>query len=149
MTEVLSPASGTIRPLAEVPDPVFAAEMVGPGLAVDPTPQVQTAIAPIAGRIAKLHPHAYAIAGDGLAVLVHLGIDTVQLAGAGFELLVDEGAEVVAGQELVRWDPAGIAAGGRSAMVMVCLLDQPAAAVPADRAGDAVSVGETLLTWTA
>ena len=95
MTDVLSPATGTIRPLAEAPDPVFAAEMVGPGLAVDPAREPQTAVAPISGTIAKLHPHAFAIAGDGIAVLVHLGIDTVQLGG--------EGSPVTVGETLLTW----------------------------------------------
>ena len=147
MTDVLSPAPGTIRPLAEVPDPVFAAEMVGPGLAVDPAREPQTAVAPISGTIAKLHPHAFAIAGDGIAVLVHLGIDTVQLGGEGFEVLATEGAHVDAGAAVVRWDPAAVEAGDRSPIVMVCVLDQPAGAVPTDRAGSPVTVGETLLTW--
>ncbi|AKT52524.1 PTS sugar transporter subunit IIA [Arsenicicoccus sp. oral taxon 190] len=147
--QVLSPAAGTIRPLSEVPDPVFAAEMVGPGLAVEPTRAEQTAIAPVAGTIAKLHPHAFAIAGDGVAVLVHLGIDTVQLGGEGFTLLAQEGAEVAAGQELVRWDPAAIEAGGRAPVVMVCVLDQPAGSVSADRAGTDVAVGDLLFEWPA
>lgn len=154
MTDVLSPATGTIRPLAEVPDPVFAAEMVGPGLAVDPAREPQTAVAPISGTIAKLHPHAFAIAGDGtgagdgIAVLVHLGIDTVQLGGEGFEVLATEGAHVDAGAAVVRWDPTTVEAGDRSPIVMVCVLDQPAGAVPTDRAGSPVAVGETLLTWS-
>lgn len=154
MTDVLSPAAGTIRPLSEVPDPVFAAEMVGPGLAVDPTREPQTAVAPIAGTIAKLHPHAFAIAGDGdgdggIAVLVHLGIDTVQLGGEGFEVVATEGTHVEAGDVVVRWDPATVEAGDRSPIVMVCVLDQPAGAVPADRAGEQVAVGQRLLTWPA
>ena len=147
MTDVLSPATGTIRPLAEAPDPVFAAEMVGPGLAVDPAREPQTAVAPISGTIAKLHPHAFAIAGDGIAVLVHLGIDTVQLGGEGFEVLATEGAHVDAGAAVVRWDPTTVEAGDRSPIVMGCVLDQPAGAVPTDRAGSPVAVGETLLTW--
>jgi len=57
---VLAPVAGTVRAMAEVPDPVFAAEVVGPGLAIDPSRTgVVTAIAPVAGKVVKLHPHAY------------------------------------------------------------------------------------------
>lgn len=147
MTDLLSPARGTVHALADVPDPVFAAEMVGPGLAVDPAREEQTAVAPVAGTVAKLHPHAYAISGDGLAVLVHLGIDTVRLGGEGFTLLVAEGDRVEAGTPMVRWDPAAVEAGGRSPYVMVCVLDQPAGAVAADAAGREVEIGRVLCTW--
>lgn len=147
MTAVLSPAAGTVHPLADVPDPVFSAEMVGPGLAVDPDRTPQVAVAPVAGSIVKLMPHAYAIAGDGVNVLVHLGIDTVQLDGAGFELLAAQGDQVSAGQPLVRWDPAAVEAGGRSPYVMVCALDEEPGAVPAEAAGSPIAVGDVLFTW--
>jgi PTS system glucose-specific IIA component len=85
---VLSPVSGTSHEVSDVPDPVFASGMVGPGLAIEPDRSVQTAVSPIAGRLAKLHPHAFlVVSASGPAVLVHLGIDTVHLHGAGFDML--------------------------------------------------------------
>ena len=88
-------------------------------------------VAPCAGVVVKLHPHAYVLlapsadAGPngGRGVHVHLGIDTVQLGGEGFTLLVDEGDTVTAGQELVAWSPTAVAAGGRSPLVPVVALD--------------------------
>lgn len=147
MTSVLSPAAGVVHALADVPDPVFAAEMVGPGLAVDPTREAQQAIAPVAGEIVKLLPHAFAIMGEGVNVLVHLGIDTVQLGADGFELLAAQGDQVTAGQPLVRWDPAAVEASGRSPYVMVCALDEEAGAVAADSAGSTVAIGDELFAW--
>ncbi|KGM10429.1 PTS sugar transporter subunit IIA, partial [Cellulomonas carbonis] len=96
---VLAPLAGVVRALGEVPDPVFSAELVGPGLAVDPARDgVVAAVAPIAGTVVKLHPHAFVVAGDdGRGALVHLGLDTVQLGGEGFTLHVAEGATVAAG----------------------------------------------------
>jgi tRNA A-37 threonylcarbamoyl transferase component Bud32/membrane-associated phospholipid phosphatase len=89
---VLAPVPGRALPLAEVPDPVFAGEMVGPGTAIDPPRGPVEALAPVDGRILKLHPHAYVVVAEaGRAVLVHLGIDTVQLHGEGFSLLAAEG----------------------------------------------------------
>ena len=90
MTAILSPCSGRVIALDEVPDPVFAGRIVGPGVAIDPDRSAATVVAPISGRLVKLHPHAFVIAGADVAVLVHLGIDTVQLGGAGFTLHATE-----------------------------------------------------------
>jgi sugar PTS system EIIA component len=132
--------------MRDVPDPVFAESIVGPGLAIDPDPELgERVVAPCAGVVVKLHPHAFvllappaeepvpdAAAGGapatatpaaGRGVLVHLGIDTVQLKGEGFTLLVAEGDTVTAGQELVVWSPGEVSGGGRSPLVPVVALD--------------------------
>ena len=89
VTDVLAPVAGLVRPLADVPDPVFAAEMVGAGVAIEPAGGASDAVSPVAGTVLKLHPHAFVVlTPEGTGVLVHLGIDTVRLDGAGFELLV-------------------------------------------------------------
>ncbi|MEV0200260.1 PTS glucose transporter subunit IIA [Nonomuraea sp. NPDC050691] len=147
MTTVLAPVEGAAVELAAVPDPVFSAGMVGPGAAIDPLREPGKAVAPIAGKIMKLHPHAYVIVGDdGRGVLVHLGIDTVQLKGEGFELLAAEGDRVSAGQPVVAWDPAAIEAGGRSPVCPVVALDAEAAAVSGVAPGS-VRAGEELFRW--
>jgi PTS system N-acetylglucosamine-specific IIA component len=133
--------------LAAVPDPVFSAGMVGPGTAIDPLRGPGKAVAPIAGKIMKLHPHAYVIVGDdGRGVLVHLGIDTVQLKGQGFQLLAAEGDRVSAGQPVVAWDPSAIEAGGRSPVCPVVALDAPSESVTGVAEG-AVRVGDLLFRW--
>lgn len=150
MSDVLAPVAGLVRPLAEVPDPVFAAEMVGAGVAIEPTGGVAEAGSPVAGTLLKLHPHAFVVlTPEGTGVLVHLGVDTVRLAGAGFELLVQEKAMVQAGQPVTRWNPADVAARGLSPMVMVCVLDTAAGAVTSERTGESVAAGEVLFTWPA
>jgi PTS system N-acetylglucosamine-specific IIA component len=80
-------------------------------------------------------------------VLVHLGIDTVQLAGAGFDLLVSEGATVDAGVGVVAWDPAAVAAGGRSAVCPVVALDADASALSGVRESGDLAAGDPLFTW--
>lgn len=147
--KVGSPVAGRATPMAEVPDPVFAAAMVGTGLAVDPDRAPGTAVSPIAGRIIKLHPHAFVVvAEDGRGVLVHLGIDTVRLRGEGFELLAKQGDIVEAGAPVVRWNPAAVEAGGRSPTCPVVALDAAADAIsdaePADRR---LAAGDHLFTW--
>lgn len=108
MTTVTSPLAGRAIGLAEVPDPVFSGAMVGPGTAIDPVREPSEAVSPVDGIVVSLHPHAFVVVDDqGHGVLTHLGIDTVQLNGEGFELLVNKGDTVTRGQAVVRWDPAG------------------------------------------
>src|SRR6478735_8956903 len=140
---VLAPVAGQVLGLSEVSDPVFSAELVGPGLALDPQrgPAAEV-ISPIAGTILKLHPHAFVVQHeDGRAVLVHLGIDTVELGGSGFTL-------VTAGQVVITWEPAVVAAGGRSPVCPVVGLEAPSDSVTRlAQPGDTVAAGEPLLSW--
>jgi PTS system N-acetylglucosamine-specific IIA component len=146
--QVLAPLPGRVLPLSEVPDPVFAGAMVGPGAAVDPPRGPVQAVAPVDGRIAKLHPHAFVVVtSSGRGVLVHLGIDTVQLEGEGFRLLAAEGDEVTAGTPLVEWDAAVVEAGGRSPVSPVIALDAPPEAIGETVTGGQVEAGAELFRW--
>jgi sugar PTS system EIIA component len=146
--QVLAPVPGRVVALSEVPDPVFAGAMVGPGVAVDPPRGWVQAVAPVDGRIVKLHPHAFVVVtASGRGVLVHLGIDTVQLQGEGFRLLAAEGEEVVAGTPLVEWDTAAVQAGGRSPVSPVIALDAQPEAIGATVTTGQVDTGATLFTW--
>jgi PTS system glucose-specific IIA component len=145
--QILSPVAGRAMPLAEVPDPVFAGLMVGPGVGVDPVRTAGVAVAPISGVIVKLHPHAYVITGETKSVLVHLGIDTVQLKGEGFTVHATEGASVTAGDAIVSWDPAAVEAGGKSPAVPVVALEGAADQLSGlVEAGD-VAAGDVLFVW--
>lgn len=144
---IVSPLTGTAIGLAEVPDPVFAGSMVGPGAAVDPARTPQIAVAPIAGRLVKLKPHAFVVQSeDGRGVLVHLGIDTVNLEGRGFELIAAEGDELRAGQPIVTWNPAEVQALGMSPVSPVIALDAEPAEIQRI-AGGAVTAGDELFHW--
>src|SRR6266699_5709600 len=107
--DVLAPLDGAVVDLEAVPDEVFAQKMVGDGVAIDPSGQV--ALAPVAGTLVKLFPggHAFGIAtGGGVELIVHLGLDTVELKGEGFENIAIEGQVVQAGMPIVRFDRAVI-----------------------------------------
>ena len=145
--QILSPVAGRAMPITEVPDPVFAGLMVGPGVGIDPAREPGTAVAPISGTIAKLHPHAFVIASDSGSVLVHLGIDTVQLKGEGFTLHAAEGATVSAGDPVVSWDPAAVEAGGKSPAVPVVALEGAADALQNVVESGQVSAGDVLFVW--
>jgi glucose-specific phosphotransferase system IIA component len=149
LLDVLAPVPGRAVPMADVPDPVFAASLVGPGVAVDPARARQRALAPVGGRIAKLHPHAYVVTTpEGRGVLVHLGIDTVQLKGEGFTLLAVEGEDVEVGAPVVEWDPAAVEAGGRSPVCPVVALGaSPDALETVAVLGGELAAGAGLFRW--
>lgn len=151
-TVVVSPIAGTLVPLQDVPDATFAKGLVGPGLAIDPPRERVDAVAPVAGTIAKLWPHAYAIrTPSGAGVLVHLGLDTVQLKGEGFTAYASEGDEVEVGQRILGYDVTAVEAAGRNPVVPVVVLDRKAADVALREleAGADVRSLELLLTVSA
>ncbi|MEE6296355.1 PTS sugar transporter subunit IIA [Georgenia wangjunii] len=147
---VLAPVAGTAVAMTDVPDPVFAGSIVGPGIAIDPerTGQVDV-VAPVSGTIVKFHPHAFIIlTEDGKGVLVHLGLDTVQLEGKGFTLHAAEKDVVEAGQVLVSWNPAEIEEGGRSPVSPVVGLEAAADALDLRvEPGSTVAAGDVLFAW--
>ncbi|WP_280298628.1 PTS sugar transporter subunit IIA [Nocardia neocaledoniensis] len=143
---VLAPLAGKVVALSDVPDPVFAGQIVGSGVAIDPdrTRGALTVIAPIAGKILKLHPHAFVVFGGGAGVLVHLGIDTVKLQGEGFELLAAEGDEVAAGTPIVTFDPTAIESTGYSPVCPIVVMDSPKDSITSDTTGTTVEPGAPL-----
>ena len=154
-TEVVAPLAGTVVAMADVPDPVFADEMIGPGLAILPDePSADEAVrivvvAPCAGRMASVYPHAVVIAVDAdRSVLVHLGVDTEDLASACFDVAVEEGEEVVEGQPLLGWSPECVRIRERSVLCpVVALQAEPDEVRLLVAPGDRVTEGQALLEW--
>ncbi|MGW4393414.1 PTS sugar transporter subunit IIA [Streptomyces sp. NPDC004685] len=148
MTSVTSPLAGRAIGLTAVPDPVFSGAMVGPGTAIDPVREPSAAVAPVDGIVVSLHPHAYVVVdGQGHGVLTHLGIDTVQLNGEGFELLVNKGDTVQRGQEMVRWDPAAVEAAGKSPICPIVALEATAESLSQVIEDGDVKSGDALFSW--
>ncbi|GAB3549355.1 PTS system N-acetylglucosamine-specific IIA component [Actinopolyspora lacussalsi] len=145
--QVLSPVTGLVAPISEVPDPVFSQSMVGSGVAVKPSGGESQAVAPVEGILATLHPHAFVISiDDDKAVLVHLGIDTVKLEGAGFTLHVAKGERVTAGSPVVTWNPTEVEQQGYSSVCPVVALQTGQDAL-SDMADDVrVNHGDPLFT---
>ncbi|GAA2374687.1 PTS glucose transporter subunit IIA [Streptomyces cuspidosporus] len=149
MTTVTSPFAGRVIGLAAVPDPVFSGAMVGPGTAVDPVLEPSVAVAPIDGVVVSLHPHAFVVVdGEGHGVLTHLGIDTVQLGGVGFEVLINKGDTVRRGDAVVRWDPAAVVTAGKSPVCPVVALEATAESLVDVSADVEVKSGDLLFSWT-
>ena len=106
---ILAPLDGTAVELEAVPDEVFAQKMAGDGVAINPIGGI--AVAPIAGDLLKLFPggHAFGIVTDnGIELIVHIGLDTVELKGEGFENIATEGQKVQVGTPIVRFDRATV-----------------------------------------
>jgi phosphocarrier protein FPr/phosphocarrier protein len=118
--KLLAPFDGWCTPLEEVPDPVFAGRMLGDGLAIDPTSGAL--IAPCDGEVITLPDSGHAVSvrsPQGIDVLIHVGIDTVQLGGRGFEARVKPGSKVSAGDVLIRFDMDIVARGAKSLMTPI------------------------------
>ena len=99
--------------------------MVGYGAAIDPPRRVVDAVAPVSGRIMKLFPHAYIVmTPENVGVLVHLGLDTVQLNGHGFTTHAKEGDTVTAGQVVTTFDVPSVEAAGLNPIVPVVIMDE-------------------------
>ncbi|OKL49349.1 PTS sugar transporter subunit IIA [Boudabousia marimammalium] len=143
-----APLSGKVVALEDVPDPVFSGEIVGPGVAIipDATEDV-TVVSPVAGKIIKIHPHAFVILTDEkVGALVHLGLDTVELDGEGFQVHRENKAEVTVGEEMVTWNPVEIEKGGRNPIVPVIAMEtkkEQLSVVP--EIGSVVKAGDPLL----
>lgn len=160
--QVVAPMAGTVVDLADVPDPVYSGAVVGPGLAIlpdEPTvpagsgltaPTRVVVVAPCPGRLAGVYPHALMVQADhDRSVLVHLGLDTSQLEGEGFDVAASDGDRVERGQPVLAWSPADVRGGGRSTLCpLVALQAQPEDVVLLVEAGDAVAEGQPVLLWS-
>ncbi len=106
IAEITAPLEGRAVPLSEVPDPIFAAEKLGPGIAIEPTGN--TVVAPADGTVLLVQKSGHAVAlrlDNGIEMLIHVGLDTVQLNGEGFEVHVERKQHVRAGDKLITFDP--------------------------------------------
>ena len=103
--EIYAPLTGEYINIENIPDPVFAQKMMGEGFGINPTEG--EVVSPIEGKVDNVFPTKHAIglkADNGLEILVHIGLDTVQLDGQGFEILVSSGDTVQVGDPLLKFD---------------------------------------------
>jgi phosphocarrier protein FPr len=132
---LLAPFTGPMVPLADVPDPVFADGMFGDGIGIDPLEGVL--LAPCDGVITHLARTHHAVTlrtSQGAEILVHIGIDTVELAGKGFTPKVEQGASVRAGQVLIEFDADYVAQHAPSLVSVIAVANSDAFEV-IERAG--------------
>lgn len=144
-----SPLQGVVHPLSDVPDQIFAQELLGPGLAIFPTVESDaTVAAPIGGLIRTLHPHAFVLqVCEYAALLVHLGVDTFRDEQA-FEPLTEEGLYVPPLSPITRWNIRHTIESGLAPWVTVTVMSSKDRAVEVDllaEVGKQISAGQDLL----
>ena len=170
--EIAAPAAGQVVPLAEVPDPTFAQGILGQGVAVEPAEGRITApadgtvdmmfdtghavslttkdgVAPADGRIDMMFDTGHAVSmttADGAEVLIHVGIDTVQLKGQHYKACCKNGDTVKKGDTLIEFDPAAIQAAGYQTVTPVIVCNADSFAEVKTAAAGAVKAGDALLT---
>jgi len=143
---LLAPLAGWSTPLDEAPDEVFAARLLGDGLAIDPTGA--TLHAPCDGEIVLLPASRHAVTlrtGSGCEILLHVGIDTVALAGDGFEAHVHQGARVRAGDALLSFDLDFLARRAKSLLTPIIVSAESGCDIRKRSLDRAVEVGEWLM----
>lgn len=122
--KIYSPLQGNLVGLETVPDAVFSEKMMGEGVAIIPTSN--KVVSPVKGKLTSVFPtkHAFGIETDeGVEILIHVGIDTVDLKGEHFNLKVEQGQEVEIGDVLVEVDFAAISKAGYPIITPVIILN--------------------------
>jgi multiphosphoryl transfer protein len=143
---LVAPLAGWSTPLDEAPDAVFAGRMLGDGLAIDPTGS--TLHAPCDGELIAVPASRHAITlrtPEGVEILLHVGIDTVALGGEGFELHVQQGQSVRAGDRLLSFDIDLLARRAKSLLTPVIVLEGGGYTVSRRSENREVAVGDLLL----
>ena len=119
---IYAPLKGNVIPYDKIPDPTFASGVLGKGVGIEP--EVGEVVAPFDGTVSSVTDtkHAIGISGpQGMELLIHVGVDTVNMEGDGFEMFVGEGDTVKAGQKLISFDIEKIKAAGYSPTTAVLL----------------------------
>ena len=137
---ILSPVAGRLVNLEATGDPVFASRALGEGVGVVPETTGETAVlAPVSGMLKTVARtgHAFGIKTDGgIEVLVHIGIDTVDMDGEGFAVVVAKGERIAAGEPLATVDFGKVAAAGHSVVVVVTVVNAAELTVVTPLIGD-------------
>lgn len=145
--EITAPVSGTAVPLSEVADPTFAQGILGRGVAV--IPSEGRIVAPADGTIDLMFETGHAVSmttADGAEVLIHVGLDTVQLHGKHYQVRCQNGDKVVRGQTLIEFDHEAIRAEGYDIITPVIVCNTEAfSSIHVEKNGE-VAAGDVLLT---
>ena len=148
--ELKSILDGKVIPITEVEDEVFSQKIMGDGVAIEPTNTVVTAPADCEVSVVMADTgHACGLTlANGVELLIHVGVDTVDMGGDGFKLLVKEGDHVKAGQPLIEFDPEKIRAAGHPCTTMLIVTAEGSASGIAMHTGMDVKAGETVvISW--
>ena len=141
---------GKVMPIEEAPDDVFSQKIMGDGVAIEPSNTVVTAPADCDVSVVMADTgHACGLTlTNGVELLIHVGVDTVDMGGEGFNLLVNEGDHVKAGQPLIEFDPEKIRAAGHPCTTMLIVTSEGSASNITMHTGTDAKAGETaVISW--
>jgi len=144
--EVLAPVTGHVVSLDEVDDPVFTSRALGEGVGIEPADS--HVVAPVDGELISVAEtgHAFGIrTADGIEVLIHIGIDTVQMKGEGFDVRVSAGQHVTRGELLADVDLSAIASAGYATVTLMTITNTAAFTSVEPRVGHNVTAGEPVI----
>lgn len=143
---IYSPVKGSLKAIEEVNDEVFSLKMMGDGIAV--VPEQGRVVAPVAGEITAVFPtgHAVGIAADGVELLLHLGLDTVELNGKFFTSHVTQGQTVQAGELLIEMDVAEIKKAGYETDVLLVVTNAGGKQIEKPVVSGEIDVEDLILT---
>lgn len=145
LTELKAGLSGKVIPLDDVPDHVFSQHVMGDGIAIEPSSD--TVVAPADATVNAVMAdtgHACGLTfANGMELLIHVGVDTVDMNGDGFTMLVEEGQKVKAGTELIRFDQEKIHAAGHPSVTVFIVTDEGEAKKIEYLSGMEATAGET------
>ena len=148
--ELKSILDGKVIPIEEAPDDVFSQKIMGDGVAIEPANTVVTAPADCDVSVVMADTgHACGLTlPNGVELLIHVGVDTVDMGGDGFKLLVNEGDHVKAGQKLIEFDPEKIKAAEHPCTTMLIMTAEGSAANIRMHSGMDAKAGETtVISW--
>ena len=148
--ELKSILDGKVMSIEEAPDDVFSQKIMGDGVAIEPANTVVTAPADCDVSVVMADTgHACGLTlPNGVELLIHVGVDTVDMGGDGFKLLVNEGDHVKAGQKLIEFDPEKIKAAGHPCTTMLIVTAEGSAANIQMHSGMDAKAGETtVISW--
>ncbi|MGZ3770007.1 MAG: phosphoenolpyruvate--protein phosphotransferase [Bdellovibrio sp.] len=141
-----SPLTGCLVPIEEIPDPVFSQKLVGDGISIDPLDSILRA--PVSGTVAHIHSCGHAITlltREKIEVLIHIGIDTVNLKGQGFKTIVKVGDNVVAGDALIEFDADYIALNAKSLLTQILVTNAEGLRIEKKSASQIVHAGRDII----
>jgi len=143
---ILAPMRGALISIKEVSDPTFSEEMLGPGVAIRPTEG--RVVSPVQGRVTQLFETGHAVtltSDDGAEILIHVGLDTIQLKGAHYTPRIREGDAVKPGDLLLEFDLAAIAAAGFDPVTPVVICNSDAFSAFEPQPGNPVREGDEII----
>lgn len=144
--KIVSPVAGTTVALKDVNDPTFAQEMIGKGIAISPTEG--TIVSPVTGSVSMVFPTGHAIglkSEDGVEVLIHIGINTVNMNGEGFQAHVKQDDHVKVGDALITVDLDAIKKAGYDTIIPIIITNTPDYSSIEGDAGKSVQAGDEIL----